>query len=49
MEGAEQAPKDADGCLKKIHVHVLVEGELGFHPLLCFCELCAEEARRGLI
>lgn len=42
MVGAQQAPKDTDGCLKKINVHVLVEGELLFYPVLCFCKLYME-------
>lgn len=45
MVGTQQAPKDTDGCLKKIHVHVLVEGELFLYPLLCFWKLYVEWGR----
>lgn len=43
---AQQAPEDTDGCLKKIHIHIFVEGKLFLHPVPCFCKLCVE--RRGV-
>lgn len=42
MIGAEQAPKDTDGCLKKINIHIFAEGELLFYPVLGFCKLYVE-------
>lgn len=39
----QQAPKDTDGCLKKIHIHILVEGKLLLHPVPRLCKLCTEK------
>ncbi len=39
MVGAEQAPKDTDGCLKKIYIYILVEGEFFLYPIPCFGKL----------
>lgn len=47
MIGAEQAPKDTDGCFKKINIHIFAEGELLFYPVLCFCKLYVEK-KKGL-
>ena len=40
MVGAEQTPQDADGGLKQVHVHVLVEGQLSVHPFPGLRKLC---------
>ena len=45
MVSAQQASEDTDGCLKKIHVHVLAEGELFLYPVLCISKLCVEWGR----
>lgn len=36
MVCAEQAAQDADGALKQINIHILVEGKLRCNPLLSF-------------
>lgn len=40
--GAEQTPKNTDGCLKQVHVYILVKGQLFFHPASGFCKLWAK-------
>ena len=45
MVSAQQASEDTDGCLKEVHVHVLAEGELFLHPVLCICKLYVEWGR----
>lgn len=42
MVGAQQTTEDADGRLKQVHVRVLAEGQLLFHPALCFCKLWSD-------
>lgn len=45
MVGTQQTPEDADGCLKKIHIHILVEGKLFLYPVLSLLKLCVERGR----
>lgn len=45
--GAQQAPQDADGALKQVHVHVLLKLQLLGHPPPGFSELYANGRGRG--
>lgn len=50
--GAQQAPEDADGRLKEVHVHVLAERQLLLHPAprlrkLCTCKKVETKTKQG--
>ena len=49
MVRAEQAAQDADGALKQINVHILVEGKLCRNPLLSFFKFYRRKKKKRLL